>query len=306
MVSPIAYFGPSGTFTEMALDQLLTENPWITELGPVERVSASSPGRTLNLVREGEAAYGCVPIESSIEGSVPATLDALIKGSRLQIFAETVLDIAFTLATRDAIDAADIRTIAAYPVASAQVRETLESRYPAAQVVTSASNSAAAQDVVEGRADAALTTALAVAVYGLHEAATGLADASDANTRFVLVGKPGPVPPRTGRDRTSVTLDLPNIPGSLMAAMYEFATRNIDLTRIESRPRRTGGFFFNLDVVGHLDDPPIAEALGALHRRATAMHFLGSWPSARPNGTPPPRHDESDRWLESIRLGQDR
>lgn len=306
MVSSIAYFGPSGTFTEMALDQLLVENPWITELGAVERVSAGSPGRTLNLVREGEAVYGCVPVESSIEGSVPATLDALIKGSRVQIFAETVLDIAFTLATRDEIDPADIRTIAAYPVASAQVRETLESRYPAAQVVTSASNSAAAQDVAEGRADAALTTALAVRVYGLREAATGLADASDANTRFVLVGRPGPVPPRTGQDRTSVTLDLPNIPGSLMSAMYEFATRNIDLTRIESRPRRTGGFFFNLDVVGHLDDPPIAEALGALHRRATAMHFLGSWPSARPNGTPPPRHDESDRWLESIRLGKDR
>lgn len=290
----------------MALDQLLLQNPRLSEDGPVERVSASSPGRTLTMVREGAATYGCVPIESSIEGSVPATLDALIKGSRVQIYAETVLDIAFTLATRGEMDLGDIRTIAAYPVASAQVRETLESRYPDAHVVTSASNSAAAQDVAEGRADAALTTSLAVGVYGLHEAATGLADAADANTRFVLVGRPGPVPPRTGRDRTSVTLDLPNIPGSLMAAMYEFATRSIDLTRIESRPRGSGGFFFNLDVVGHLDDPPIAEALGALHRRATAMHFLGSWPSARPNGAPPPRHDESDRWLESIRLGQDR
>ncbi|PYE18529.1 prephenate dehydratase [Williamsia limnetica] len=306
MVPAIAYFGPSGTFTEMALDQLLTQNSWLTDQGAVERISASSPAATLTLVREGRADYGCVPIESSIEGSVPATLDALIKGSRVQIFAETVLDIAFTLAAREQIEASDIATIAAYPVASAQVRETLEGRYPDAQVITSASNAAAAQDVAAGRADAALTTALAARLYDLQELATGLADASDANTRFVLVGSPGPVPPRTGQDRTSVTLDLPNIPGSLMSAMYEFATRNIDLTRIESRPRRAGGFFFNLDVVGHLDDPPIAEALGALHRRATAMHFLGSWPSARPNGTPPPRHDESDKWLESIRLGKDR
>ncbi|OZG29067.1 prephenate dehydratase [Williamsia sp. 1138] len=302
----IAYFGPSGTFTEMALDQLLAQNAWLTDQGPAERISASSPARTVALVREGRADYGCVPIESSIEGSVPATLDALIKGSRVQIFAETVLDIAFTLAAREHIDAADIRTIAAYPVASAQVRETLEQRFPAAQVITSASNAAAAQDVAAGRADAALTTALAARLYELHDIANGLADVSDANTRFVLVGPPGPVPARTGQDRTSVTLDLPNIPGSLMAAMYEFATRSIDLTRIESRPRRNGGFFFNLDVVGHLDDPPIAEALGALHRRATAMHFLGSWPSARPNGTPPPRHDDSDRWLESIRLGRER
>ena len=303
----IAYFGPSGTFTEMALEQLLTENPSFGDDGDVERVSATSPGRVIDLVRQGEVAYGCVPIESSVEGSVPATLDALIKGSRVQIFAETVLDIAFTLATRGPMASSDITTIAAYPVASAQVRETLERDYPRAQLVTSGSNSAAAQDVVEGRADAAITTPLSVRLYGLHALATGVADSDEANTRFVLVGRPGPVPARTGRDRTSVTLDLPNVPGSLMAAMYEFATRGIDLTRIESRPRREpGGFFFNLDVVGHLDDPPIAEALGALHRRATAMHFLGSWPSARANGTPPPSHQQSDQWLESIRQGLDR
>jgi prephenate dehydratase len=290
----------------MALEQLLTENPWLGDDGDIERISATSPAQTIELVRKGEVDYGCVPIESSVEGSVPATLDALIKGSRVQIFAETVLDIAFTLAGRAPMDAADIATIAAYPVAAAQVRETLEARYPGAQVVTSASNSAAAKDVAEGQADAAITTPLSVRLYNLHVLATGVADSDEANTRFVLVGRPGPVPARTGQDRTSVTLDLPNVPGSLMSAMYEFATRGIDLTRIESRPRRSpGGFYFNLDVVGHLDDPPIAEALGALHRRATAMHFLGSWPSARPNGTPPPRHEESDRWLESIRQGKD-
>jgi prephenate dehydratase len=305
-VPAIAYFGPSGTFTEMALEQLLTENPWLTNDGDVERISATNPSRTLDLVRTGKVDYGCVPIESSVEGSVPATLDALIKGTRVQIFAETVLDIAFTIAAREPMDVAEIKTIAAYPVAAAQVRETVEARYPGAQVVASASNSAAAKDVAEGRADAAVTTPLSVRLYNLYALATGVADSDEANTRFVLVGRPGPVPARTGQDRTSVTLDLPNVPGSLMAAMYEFATRDIDLTRIESRPRRSpGGFYFNLDVVGHLDDPPIAEALGALHRRATAMHFLGSWPSARPNGTPPPRHDESDRWLESIRQGTD-
>jgi prephenate dehydratase len=290
----------------MALEQLLAENPWLGDDGDIKRISATSPSRTIELVRKGEVDYGCVPIESSVEGSVPATLDALIKGTRVQIFAETVLDIAFTLAGRAPMAAADITTIAAYPVAAAQVRETLEAQYPGAQVVTSASNSAAAKDVADGQADAAITTPLSVRLYNLHVLATGVADSDEANTRFVLVGRPGPVPGRTGQDRTSVTLDLPNVPGSLMAAMYEFATRGIDLTRIESRPRRSpGGFYFNLDVVGHLDDPPIAEALGALHRRATAMHFLGSWPSARPNGTPPPRHEESDRWLESIRQGKD-
>ncbi|HEY9310971.1 prephenate dehydratase [Williamsia sp.] len=299
----IAYFGPSGTFTEMALDRLLIENPWLTSDGDLDRISANSPGAALALVRDGQASYGCVPIESSIEGSVPATLDALIKGTRLQIFAETVLDIAFTLAAREAMPPGDIKTIGAYPVAAAQVRETLAARFPDAQVVTSASNAAAAKDAADGVVDAAVTTPVAARLHDLHDIAAGIVDSDDANTRFVLVGRPGKVPARTGQDRTSVTLDLPNVPGSLMSAMYEFASRGIDLTRIESRPRRTGGFYFNLDVVGHLDDPPIAEALGALYRRAPALHFLGSWPSARPNGTPPPRHAASDRWLESIRQG---
>lgn len=287
----------------MALDRLLIENPWLTAEGELDRISANSPGATLGLVREGQARYGCVPIESSIEGSVPATLDALIKGSRLQIFAETVLDIAFTLAARDAMAPEEIKTIGAYPVAAAQVRETLAARFPGAEVVTSASNAAAARDAADGVVDAAVTTPVAARLHGLHDIATGMVDSDEAATRFVLVGKPGPVPSRTGQDRTSVTLDLPNVPGSLMSAMYEFASRGIDLTRIESRPRLTGGFYFNLDVVGHLDDSPIAEALGALYRRVPVLHFLGSWPSARPNGTPPPRHAASDRWLESIRLG---
>jgi len=290
----------------MALDRLLVENPWLSADGELDRISANSPGATLTLVREGQARYGCVPIESSIEGSVPATLDALIKGTRMQIFAETVLDIAFTLAAREAMAPEDIKTIGAYPVAAAQVRDTLAARFPDAQVVTSASNAAAAKDVADGVVDAAVTTPVAARLHDLHDIATGIADSDDANTRFVLVGRPGPVPARTGQDRTSVTLDLPNVPGSLMSAMYEFASRGIDLTRIESRPRSTGGFYFNLDFVGHLDDPPIAEALGALYRRVTTLHFLGSWPSARPNGTPPPRHAASDRWLESIRLGLER
>ena len=109
----------------------------------------------------------------------------------MQIFAETVLDIAFTLAARDAMAPEDIKTIGAYPVAAAQVRETLAARFPDAQVVTSASNAAAAKDVADGVVDAAVTTPVAARLHDLHDIATGIVDSDEANTRFVLVGKPG-------------------------------------------------------------------------------------------------------------------
>ena len=114
-----------------------------------------------------------------------------------------------------------------------------------------------------GRADAGVSTALAAQRLGLATLADGVVDEPNASTRFVLVGPPGPPPPRTGADRTSVVLRLDNVPGALVAAMTEFAIRDIDLTRIESRPTRVelGTYVFFLDCVGHIDDDPVAEAL---------------------------------------------
>lgn len=306
-MSAIAYFGPSGTFTEMALDRLLVDavaapgHPAID--ADCTRRSAASPPAVIELVRSGAVDLGCVPMESSVEGAVPATMDALVAGARVQIFAETVLDIAFTLAARS--DTETVTTIAAYPVAAGQTRESLERLYPSARIIPAASNAAAAADVAEGRADAALTTALAAGMHGLTVVADGIADSADATTRFVLLGLPAPVPARTGDDRTSVVLDLPNEPGSLMRAMSEFAGRGIDLTRIESRPRRSErGYFFYLDAAGHIDDPAMAEALAALHAYARTVTFLGSWPAARGNGAAPPDHSASQAWVESLRDGR--
>ena len=306
-MSAIAYFGPSGTFTEMALDRLLDEG--VPAHGHPEiaadsiRRSASSPPAVIDLVRTGAVDFGCVPMESSVEGAVPATMDALVAGSRVQIFAETVLDIAFAVATRADTDA--ITTVAAYPVAAGQTRESLERLYPSARIIPAASNAAAAADVAQGRADAALTTALAARMHGLTVIPDGVADSADATTRFVLLGRPAPVPPRTGDDRTSVVLDLANEPGSLMRAMSEFAGRGIDLTRIESRPRRSErGYYFYLDAAGHIDDAAMTEALAALHAYARNVTFLGSWPAARGNGAAPPDHSTSQAWVESLRNGR--
>ncbi|MFD4458279.1 prephenate dehydratase [Nocardia sp. NPDC058480] len=297
----IAYFGPSGTFTEMALAKF--ENSGAFD-GPVERVAAPSQGAALDLIRAGQVDGAVVPIESSVEGSIPATLDSLAIGPRLQIMAETELEVTFTVLARPGTSLADVRTLAAYPVAAAQVREWVARTMPDARPFTSASNAAAAEDVAAGTADAAISTALAGERLGLVTLAGGVADHDQAITRFVLVTRPGVAPGATGADRTSVVLELPNEPGSLMRAFAEFATRGVDLTRIESRPTRTGmgTYRFYLDCVGHIDDPAVAETLKALHRTAH-IRFLGSWPAAAAIGSPPPSDEPAAEWLTQLRKG---
>ncbi|MCU1648619.1 MAG: pheA [Nocardia sp.] len=298
----IAYFGPSGTFTEMALAKLESAGAF---RGPVERVPAPSQGATIELVRAGQVEGAVVPIESSVEGSIAPTLDALALGPRLQIIAETELDVAFTIVGRPGIELTDVRRMAAYPVAAAQVRMWLAHRLPELEMYTSASNAAAAEDVAAGHADAAVSTALAGERMGLAVLASGVADHDQAVTRFVLVAPPQPAPPRTGADRTSFVLELVNEPGSLMRAFAEFATRGIDLTRIESRPTRTGmgTYRFYLDCVGHIDDTAVAEALKALHRTAARIRFLGSWPATSASGTPPPADEPAAAWLADLKKG---
>lgn len=273
--------------------------------GLVERVPASSQGAAVELVRTEDVEGAVVPIESSVEGSIAPTLDALTVGSRLQIVAETELDVAFTIVGRAGIELADVRTVAAYPVAAAQVRVWLSQRMPGAQMYVSASNAAAAEDVVSGHADAAVSTALAGERLGLAVLADGVADHDRAVTRFVLVTRPRVAPPRTGLDRTSIVLELANEPGSLMRAFAEFATRGIDLTRIESRPTRTGmgTYRFYLDCVGHIDDTAVAETLKALHRTAARIRFLGSWPATSATGAPPPPDEPAAAWLADLKKG---
>jgi prephenate dehydratase len=298
-VPRVAYLGPEGTFTEAALLQMVAAKMVpVTEFEPF---AAGSPSAALEMVRAGDADYACVPIENSIEGSVLPTLDSLATGSLVQIFAEFTLDIAFTIAARSAD--AEPASIAAYPVARAQVARWVAENMPNARFQAADSNAAAAVDVAEGRADAAVTTDLATRRYGLTPLATDVVDEANARTRFVLAGQPGPPPDRTGADRTSVVLRLDNVPGALVSAMTEFAIRDIDLTRIESRPTRIelGTYIFFLDCVGHIDDDPVAQALKALHRRCTDVRYLGSWPTGAAGGAVPPPMDDAARWLTSLR-----
>jgi prephenate dehydratase len=307
-VPRIAYLGPEGTFTEAALLKISVSGlvPGDASTDGITAIPLESIPAALAAVRSGDADYACLPIENSIEGSVLPTLDNLAAGTPLQIFAELTLDVSFTIVVRSGTRASEVETVAAFPVAAAQVRRWLTEHLPKVQVVPANSNAAAADDVSNGRADAGVSTALAAERYGLTVLAADVVDEPNARTRFVLAGHPAPPPDRTGADRTSVVLRVDNVPGALVSALTEFAIRDIDLTRIESRPTRTelGTYIFFLDCVGHIDDDAVAEALKALHRRCADVRYLGSWPTGAAAGAAPPRLDEASHWLARLREGK--
>ncbi|MDQ2627631.1 MAG: prephenate dehydratase, partial [Actinomycetota bacterium] len=182
----ISYLGPAGTFTEAAL-LALTGAGLVPGCGHEDHraVPAETTPAALEAVRTGATEYACVPIENSIEGGVTPTLDGLATGSPLQIFAETTLDVAFSIVVAPRRSPADIRTVAAHPVAGPQVRRWLAEHLPQAQVVPANSNAAAAQQVCDGEADAGVSTALAAQQRGLITLADGVIDEPNARTRFV-------------------------------------------------------------------------------------------------------------------------
>jgi len=307
----IAFLGPEGTFTEAALLAMAAAGLLPAD-GPdeVRRLPMDSTPAALDAVRGGAAEFACVPIENSIDGSVMSTLDSLAIGSPLQVFAETTLDVAFSIVVRPGPETAagtdGVRTLAAFPVAAAQVRRWVDANLAGVQLRPAYSNADAARQVAEGQVDAAVTSPLAATRWGLVVLADGIVDEPNARTRFLLIGPPGPPPARTGADRTSVVLRIDNAPGALLTALAEFGVRGIDLTRIESRPTRTelGTYLFFIDCVGHIDDDAVAEALKALHRRCADVRYLGSWPTGSAAGVVPPPADEATRWLERLREGE--
>jgi len=307
----IAFLGPEGTFTEAALLAMAAAGLLPAD-GPdeVRRLPMDSTPAALDAVRGGAAEFACVPIENSIDGSVMSTLDSLAIGSPLQVFAETTLDVAFSIVVRPGPETAagtdGVRTLAAFPVAAAQVRRWVDANLAGVQLRPAYSNADAARQVAEGQVDAAVTSPLAATRWGLVVLADGIVDEPNARTRFLLIGPPGPPPARTGADRTSVVLRIDNAPGALLTALAEFGIRGIDLTRIESRPTRTelGTYLFFIDCVGHIDDDAVAEALKALHRRCADVRYLGSWPTGSAAGVVPPPADEATRWLERLREGE--
>jgi prephenate dehydratase len=250
----------------------------------------------------------CVPVENSVEGSVPATLDAMIEGDPVLAVAETVLPIRFSVLVRPGTGAAEVHTVATHPHAVAQLRGWLSTHLPSAATVLTASTSAAAVAVVDGQADAAVCAPVALRHYPLTELASGVHDIDDAKTRFLLLHRPGTMSPPTGTDRTSLVAITVDRPGALLEVLAQFALREINLTRIESRPMkaRLGEYQFFLDCEGHVAEAAVGDALAELRRRCTWVRFLGSYPRT---GPPRPGPDQAEfaasrQWLQAVRAGR--
>ncbi|MCP1387515.1 prephenate dehydratase [Corynebacterium sp. TA-R-1] len=298
----IAYLGPAGTFTEAAARRFDLPEP--------EYVASDSPAAALAAVRAGEAEYAVVAIENSVDGAVTSTSDALVEPG-VQIVGETELEISFAMMARPGFTLADARTLATHPVAYQQVKGWVADNLPGVEFVSASSNAAAARMVAEGEADVAAAPERAADLFGLDVHATGVADMDTARTRFVLAGPVGAPPARTGFDRTSVVFQTPNEPGTLVAILQEFAYRGVDLSRIESRPTRQepNTYNFFVDVVGHIDDAPVAEALRGVYLRASWVRFLGSWPrfvaagAARAGAVSSDRIAEADAWVRAAKEG---
>lgn len=300
-----AFLGPAGTFAEMALRTLPAAATAV--LLPAGTVPAA-----LDMVRSGEADGAVVPLENSVEGSVPSTLDALATGDPLTITREILLPVAFALLAR--AGTSEVRTVATHPHAEAQCRGWLRDHLPEASVVLTTSTAQAAAGVAERQYDAAIAAPVAGERYRLVTLATGIGDVPDAVTRFVLVSRPAAPPAPTGRDRTSVVAFIADDhTGALLEVLTEFAGRGINLTRIESRPTkdRMGRYCFSLDCEGHLDDARVGHALMALRRICADVRYLGSYPRAddAPAKPVPPAADDAAftdaaAWLARLREGR--
>jgi len=235
----------------------------------------------LNAVRHGQAEYALVPIENSVEGVVARTLDELVTGEPLEIVAETTLPVSFSLMVLPEKTGHEIGRIATHPHAESQCRAYIAQNYPNSEIIATASTAAAAEGLKDGNWDAAIAAKIAASKFGLTIIAENIGDNEYAVTRFVLVRKPGPVPPVTGFDRTSLVayIDIDHA-GALLEILTEFAKNDVNLSFIQSRPsgRELGHYHFIIDVEGHQEDSSIKRSISGLRKICDDIRLLGSYP----------------------------
>ena len=271
MAKRLAYLGPAGTFSEEAAVQYDPN----AEMEP----HASIPAVAL-AVASGMADEGVVPIENSLEGSVTFTLDTLIQEDRLLIRRELVLPIEHCLIVKPGTTPGEIQAIYSHPQALAQCRSFLERCFPKAQQIASLSTAAAVDDARESsEISAAIAPRRAAELQEMEILGEGVQDSSTNVTRFVVLAHSDH--PRTGRDKTSLCFSFQeDKPGALYNALGVFAHRDINLTKVESRPSKQslGDYIFLIDMHGHREDPVIAAAIETVRIHTSMLKVFGSYP----------------------------
>lgn len=295
----IAYLGPEGTFTQVALNNIDPDG--------VGHVPVTSVPAALAALREGRVNSAVVPIENSVEGGVSATLDAVAVGAEVRILAETLVPIRFNLVARQHQPIERIRAVSTHSHAWAQVRQWAAANIPDADYIPASSTAAAGLGLLaEGRGpyDAAICGPNVSDTHPeLVVLADNIGDNPHAVTRFVQLGTAdAPMPERTGADRTTLVIPLwEDRAGALMEILEQFSTRGVNLSRLESRPTGNylGEYFFSIDIDGHIHDERVAEALVGLRRICPALRFLGSYARADRKTIPVAEHHADPTFMQA-------
>lgn len=282
----LGYLGPEGTWCAEALR---TSAP----AGVGEPVPFATVHETVGAVAAGDVARAVVPIENSLEGAVNATLDALaIDFPGVSIVGETVLPIRHCLIAGHALALSGIEVVVSHPQAHAQCRRFLREELPGARPVAANSTADAVRTVAESDEPwAAIGTPLAAELYGGIVLRAGIEDDHDNVTRFAWLAGPegtadGPFPPapEDAPRKTSIVFAGAgdDSPGWLVRCLSEFAFRGVNLSKIESRPRRgkLGHYYFLVDADGAAGEGPVAEAIAGLGKHCEEVRVLGSYPAS--------------------------
>ena len=268
----VAYLGPQGTFSEEAAILFAPES---------ERLPYPSIRDAAMAAESRETDEAVLPIENSIEGAVNMTLDYLIHDSTLSIVGELVLPIGQCLIVTEGSRREDIETIRSHPQALAQCRRFLERNFSNTRLIASISTAGAVEEALnEGRTSAAIGNRRAADLFGASVLESGIEDNPNNSTRFVAMGRNSP--PSTGDDKTSICFGFDSdAPGQLYGVLGEFADREINLAKIESRPTRheLGRYVFLVDLLGHQQVQRVRDTIEAVDRRVSQLRVFGSYPN---------------------------
>jgi chorismate mutase/prephenate dehydratase len=267
----VAYLGPEGTFTQQAALKHFGHSAVVMPFSAIDEVFRE--------VEAGAVNYGVVPVENSTEGVVNHTLDNFM-GSNLKICGEVELRIHHNLMVSDVTNVNSITRIYSHSQSLAQCRKWLDALYPNAERIAVSSNAEAAKRLKGEWNAAAIAGSMAAELYSLKMIAEKIEDQPDNSTRFLIIGTQAV--PASGVDKTSIVVSMRNEPGALHKLLEPFHLHNIDLTRVETRPSRTGAwtYVFFIDFVGHVDDPLISEVMKEVAGRCADLKLLGSYPKA--------------------------
>jgi prephenate dehydratase len=275
----VAFLGPEGTFSEEAL----LASP---EADQFEPVAEPTVYECVMAVQSREVDRAIVPIENSLEGSVNATLDALVfETDEVTIIGEKVHPVQHCLIARRRLALDQIVRVVSHPQANAQCARFIRTRLPNAQVTSANSTADAVRIVADSdEAWAALGNRLSAGLYGCQILEAGVEDIPENETRFVWLARDRPAEQqRSDSWKTSIVFwGLPDSPGALVSVLQAFAERDVNLSKIESRPlkQRLGRYIFFADLEGEQSDAAVLDALDAVRAKVETLRVLGSYPAA--------------------------